>query len=120
MKKEAINSVLYLITCKENYFNKIWPSDPSIKNNLSYKTLLDIACQYIELGRLSEIAGFLMESQYCINLWTAHFILEYGKPDELLKVECLNIIQDYSVSELQPTIADLESKWLVENVGKYF
>ena len=120
MKEEAINSDLYLITCKDNYFKKIFPSDPSIKNKPSYIALFTIARQFIDKNRIKELAGFLIESQYCINLWTAHFLIEHGNPDELLKLECLTIIQEYSSSALDPTIADLEANWLKENVGKYF
>ena len=120
MKEEAINSDLYLITCKDNYINKIFPSDPSIKNKPPYITLFTIARQFIDKNRIKELASFLMESHYCINLWTAHFLIEYGNPDELLKLECLNIIKDYSNSALDPTIADLEANWLKGNIGKYF
>ena len=120
MNDKAINSDLYLITCKENYFKEVFPADPRSKNNPTFITLFSIAGQYIEQGRLNELADFLMESQYFINLWTAHFILEQGNPDEMLKQKCLIIIKDYSGSSLHPIIADLETKWLITNDGKFF
>lgn len=120
MKEEVINTDLYLLTCKETYFKELFPSDPRINNTPSYITLFSIACQYIDQGRMNELAEFLNESQYCINLWTAHFIIEQDSPEEMLKQKCLDIIQEYSNSTLNPAIADFETKWLVAYDGKFF
>ncbi len=53
-----------------------------------------------------------MEGQYFIQLWTAHLILEYGRPDEELKKRCLDEIKKYANSSFLPEVEGQEQQWL--------
>ena len=64
-----------------------------------------------------QFAGYLQEGQYFIQLWTAHLILEYGKPSDKLKSECLEVIIDYADNPLAPD-ASIEEKLWVDNYYK--
>jgi hypothetical protein len=58
-----------------------------------------------------------MEGQYFINLWAAHLMLEYGKPNKSQKEQCLEIIKRYTDNPLAPEAAIEEKIWL-ENYCK--
>ncbi len=53
-----------------------------------------------------------MEGQYLVQLWTVHFILEYGTLDQELTKVCLEEIEKYSEIELLPVVAIQEKDWL--------
>ena len=53
-----------------------------------------------------------MESQYLIQLWAAHLIIEHGNPTEELKTKCLQEIAKYSTNPISPKIAAQEADWL--------
>lgn len=62
----------------------IRPYDVSVRDKQEYKTLVEIAQSYFDRGLDEEFSNNFMEGQYLIPLWTAHLILEYGKPTNQL------------------------------------
>jgi hypothetical protein len=102
----------YLFYCKEYYFLKIKPSDSESRKSKEYQNLVEIAKLYFENDLQTEFATYLMEYQYLVQLWTAHLILEYGKPDEELKTACLDEIKNYSETPLDKELAEQEKEWL--------
>jgi len=102
----------YLLICKSNYFSKIYPTDNISKDSPGYKTLQLIAQSFFDEEKHIDFAGFLMEAQYFVDLWTAHLILEYGNPDKKLSEECIAIITEYSTSTLNTEVAIQERNWL--------
>ena len=102
----------YLFTCKSNYLSGIRPADKNSKNAQGYKTLVQIAKTYFANNRYKEFAGFFMEAQYLVNLWTAHLILEFGAPDDNLIDTCIDIIKEYSEGSLDQQVTSQEKKWL--------
>lgn len=109
----------FLITCKDNYFAGIRPADDNSRNKEGYKALIQIAQSFFSNNKEEDFAGFFMEYQYCVNLWTAHLILEYGQPAKKLIEECLEIIKRHSESELDPELAMQEKNWLDKYGSKY-
>jgi len=103
---------LFLIQCKKNYFDEIFPADPAIKQSKGYLKLKDLAQSYFSENKYGEFEGFFMESQYLIQLWAAHLIIEHGNPTEELKTKCLQEIAKYSTNPISPKIAAQEADWL--------
>jgi hypothetical protein len=112
-------SARYLFTCKDNYFAGIRPADSDSKNKDGCKSLIEIAQSYFAENKEEDFAGYFWEYQYCVNLWTAHLILEYGQPDKKLIEKSLEIIERYSDSELDPELASQEKSWLDKYRSKY-
>lgn len=92
--KEIEDKGTYLWTCKDNYLNLIRPSNSETKNTGGYKLLVDIAKTYFLSGQTEKFSEYFFESQYLVNLWTAHLIVEYGLANTALTNKCLTIIKD--------------------------
>jgi hypothetical protein len=105
----------FLMQCKANYFNKITPSNDKVISDKGYQNLIRIAKAYFNIGEINDFAGYFQEGQYFVALWTAHLIIEYGKPDELLKTDALAVIRKYSDNPLAPDVANEEKLWLERN-----
>lgn len=110
--KEIKDKGIYLFSCKENHLNAIRPADTNSKNLEGYKKLVAVAKTYFENNQLDNFADYFQEYQYAVNLWTAHLIIEYGQPDNRLLNRCLEIIESYSDTPLDETLAKEEKKWL--------
>jgi hypothetical protein len=104
----------FIFQCKKNYLDKIRPSDKDSFNVLGYQILINIAKIYFEKGEIEKFSSFFQEFQYNINLWTAHLILEYGQPNEIIKGEAIEIIERYSSSPLDIILAYEEKQWLIK------
>jgi hypothetical protein len=61
---------LFLIQCKENYFNEIFPADPAIKQTKGYLILKDLAQSYFSENKYGEFEGLL---------WKASTLFNYGQ-----------------------------------------
>ncbi len=109
----------YLHYCKEFYFLNIRPSNEENRESKEYKLLVEIANLYFKNNLHDNFAGYLMEYQYLVQLWTAHLILEFGNPDDNLIKVCLNEIIKYSKTPLDLTLAKEETKWLNDNKSRY-
>jgi hypothetical protein len=105
----------YIIQCRTNWFLGIRPASINSKELKEYKALIKIAKTYFDNNLYDEFAMNFMESQYLIPLWTAHLILEYGKPNGDLKQKCLQIIRIYSDNPLAPEASIEEKIWLDNN-----
>lgn len=105
----------YLFQCKANYFENITPSNVSRFEKKGYQKLADIAKKYFENGEIEDFVGFFLEYQYRVNLWTAHLIIEYGNPNDLIKKQAIEIIKRYSTTPLNKSLADEEKEWLIES-----
>lgn len=110
--EEIESKATYLFTCKDNYAKSIRPANPETKNTDGYKLLVDIAKTYFLSGQTERFSDNFQESQYLVNLWTAHLIIEYGLADKSLTNKCLTIIKDYSTTPLNETLAKEETIWL--------
>src|SRR5688500_10835102 len=110
----------FLIQCKRNYFLNIRPGGVDARKTKEYSKLSRIAKSYFENGLEREFAGFLMESQYFINLWAAHLILEYGRPDNELKEICIQTIVYYSDNPGHQESAVEEKVWLEKYLKNHF
>lgn len=102
----------YLLQCKNNYDQKIRPSQESITEKDEYKELIKIADEYFKEGRQNDFIRFFQEYQYCVNLWTAHIIIAYGHPNKNIEQEALQIIERYSQTPLNEELAKEEKLWL--------
>ncbi|HEV3413407.1 MAG TPA: hypothetical protein VG101_13075 [Puia sp.] len=109
----------FLITCKQNYFEKVRPADIQSKARPGYIKLVEIAKEYFSNNEYEYFAGFFQEGQYFIELWAAHMLLEYGRPNQKLASFSLAIIKKYSHSQISPDVAEQETSWLQENNAKY-
>jgi hypothetical protein len=103
---------MFLIQCKQNYFDEIIPGDQTAKPSKGYLILKGLAESYFAESNYEEFEQFFMEGQYLVQLWAAHLVLEYGDPTEELKNRSLEEIAKYSTSPLSTRIADLEANWL--------
>jgi hypothetical protein len=106
----------FLWICKENYLKGITPSNPIHYNDTEYQALVDIGTEYFKNGEIEEFSYFLGESQYFVPLWVAHIILENGKPNDVLKNECIETIKEYSDNPLAPKVSEEERTWLKKNL----
>ena len=86
----------YLSQCKLNYINNVRPNIKNKYNIESYKKIKDIALKYFNEGKIEEFSDFFLEPQYNTDLWTAHLILDYANPNQILKEKALEIIKKYS------------------------
>ncbi len=109
----------FLFQCKQNYLDKITPSNSMSHLKDGYTKLVSIANEYFENDRYEAFAGFLQEGQYFIALWAAHLLLEYGKPSIDLMRTAMKIIVSYSVNPLAQDVAEEEMQWLSVNTEKY-
>ncbi|WP_269223170.1 hypothetical protein [Flavobacterium sp. IMCC34518] len=104
----------YLFQCKKNYLDNIRPSSKDRFDKLGYQILVEIAKDYFQKGEIEKFSSFFQESQYTVNLWTAHLILEYGNSSEIIKQEAIEIIERYSTTPLNVSLANEEKEWLIK------
>jgi len=109
----------FVEVCKQIYYKGITPSNISSHHKEGYKRLVGIAKQYFDDYRYDEFASAFIEGQYLISLWTAHLLLEYGKPNKELTAAAIKIIENYSDNPLSPEVAKEEREWLKINAEKY-
>lgn len=109
----------FLAICKQNYLEGITPSNRLSRETEGYKKIVAIAKDFFEKGKYNDFAGYLMEGQYLISLWAAHMLVEYGGPGDEFKAAAIETIKDYSNSQLTPTVAGEERRWLDTNEDKY-
>ncbi|RDC58441.1 hypothetical protein DU508_00080 [Pedobacter chinensis] len=102
----------YILQCRQNTLDGITPSNPGKYKMKEYKDLISIGKSYIDEKSLTEFADFFQGDQYFIELWTAHIIIEYGKPDIKLKEQCIEIIKKYSNNPLDIKVSKEEKEWL--------
>ena len=109
----------FLMLCKSNYEDNKSPIHNGVLSIDKSDKLAQMAVNYIEEHKLEEFSNFFMESQYLVNLWAAHLILEFGKPSKDIESEAIEIIKRYSNTPLDEELAKEESEWLSNNLRKY-
>jgi hypothetical protein len=109
----------FLLACKQNYFDRVTPSNILSRPKEGYKRVESIAKEYFKRGEYSEFAGFFQESQYFIPIWAAHMLLQYGTPDRDLKIASLNVIKNYTDNPLAPEVAQEEKDWIELNRERF-
>lgn len=109
----------FLLLCKQNYFNKVTPSNNGSYLKEGYKKLVDIAKEYFKNGGYEEFSNFFLEGQYFIALWAAHLLIDYGNPSNNLLHTAIKIIKEYSDNPLAPIVSEEENQWLKANENKY-
>lgn len=98
----------YILTCKESYLKGLVPAEEIEKSSTYFIKLKGLADQKIAKGGLSSFKDFLIEGNYGIQLWTAHFLLMRNEAI----VPFLEIIADYATHPAKPLIALREMIWL--------
>ena len=112
----------FLFGCKNLYFMEIHPFDFNKTDSEEYKGIVELGKELIaELG-LQNFAGFIMEYQYRVGIWSSFITLEYGKPDrdEILKISgtetiitaCLGKIEQNEIIELPNEIIENKKGWI--------
>ena len=102
----------FLLWCKDRYLEGNTPSNQEFRQTSKYSEVKDFVKELVASEGLEKLYNYTMESQYLVNLWTAHLILELFDPDENIKGECLKIIERYSNGRLNKKVAEEETKWL--------
>lgn len=104
----------FLLQCKENYFGGITPACNECKEDYGYQNIVSIFKNYIKDKGIESFALFFQESQYLVNLWAAHLILEQANVSQNLQEEAISIILSYSATPLDEKLANEEKGWLKE------
>jgi hypothetical protein len=99
MENQLTKNTSFFYTCKENYFLGILPTDPASREKEGYRAVVQIAKTYFSAGLYEPVAEYLTEGRYRLKLWSAYLILEYGNPDEQLKISCMEIVQSFTSEE---------------------
>jgi hypothetical protein len=113
--QDIVKRAPYHYYCREAYKKGIRPLDKDKSDNPNVKAIIEIAKTYQAENELQRFSHYFMADQYNIQLWTAHLILEYFNPDELMKNCCLDEIRKYSTSPLDQKVAEQEK----ERLGMY-
>ncbi len=108
----------FIEQAKANFFNDIRPANPHTKNAQGYKDAVSITKSFFERHDTEVLEGFLQRSQYFLQLWAAHMIVEHGQPEEALKTKAINVIKTYARGCMNPEVITEEKNWLaLHNMG---
>ena len=117
MKRNEVDK--YLTLCSQFYLERLTPGNILTRDKGKYDQLIKIAKHCFQDDDHYKFAEFLQESQYLINLWTAHLLLELGNPPKDLVTDAMRVIMDYSSSPLAENVAMEETEWL-DSIGFKF
>lgn len=105
----------FLFLCRKMYFDGYTPSNKNLHPSENYQMLCNLAQQLIAKRGNEGFALYFCESQYLVDLWAAHFILEYGRPSEIMKTRALYVVNKYAQMSIKIKLAQEEKAWLKEN-----
>ncbi len=90
----------FLFICKSLYINGIHPFDLDKVNTAPYQEIMLKGQVIMKRAGIQEFLGFLMESQYRVNLWAAMIALWHGNPgkDEILSTSKTDTIIDHCLN----------------------
>lgn len=71
----------------------------------------ELAEKIIQNDGLNAFTAFFQESQYLIQLWTAHLLLTFETSQEIRNIS-LVMIKKYTDNPLAPKVAAAEAIWL--------
>ncbi len=115
-------STKFLFGCKNLYLLSIHPFDLKKSELPEYKQLIELGKEIIKEIGLQNFAGFVVEYQYRVGIWSSMITLEFGKPDqnEVLKISgtktifsvCLEKIEQNEINELPTEIIENKKSWI--------
>ena len=108
----------FIEQAKANFFNDIRPANPDTRTAEGYTAVVSIARSFFEKNDTDVLEGFLQRSQYFVQLWAAHMILEHGQPAAALKTKATDVIKKYARGCMNPEVIAEEKNWLaVHDMG---
>ena len=112
----------FLFGCKNLYHLSIHPFDFEKSELKEYKQLVELGKVIIQESGHQSLAGFVVEYQYRVSIWSSMIVLEFGKPDpnEILEISgtetilnnCLEEIQQNEINELSAEIIENKINWI--------
>ncbi|HTJ14738.1 MAG TPA: hypothetical protein VL547_22020 [Dinghuibacter sp.] len=98
--------------CKANFFNDIRPANPATTRSPEHNAVIAIARDFFNRGDVTALQLLLGKSQYFVDLWSAHMLLEHGQLDEDLKKKSTDVIKRYARGCMNPEVIAEEKSWL--------
>lgn len=102
----------YIGLCKDFFQKGITPGNKNFRKTEEFSQFKLLAISLIDEFGINEFYQYAIESQYLVNLWTAHILLEFSSPPIGIEEQCLEIVIRYSNSRLNKKIAQEETEWL--------
>jgi len=113
-----MDAVKFLSLCKSYYLDKRIPIKNGSLSVESTDEIVQVAQAYFYANKEEDFTGFFMESQYLVNLWSAHLLLDFGVPNEKQVSQDMDIVKRYSTTSLNEELANEEREWLKRNQNK--
>ena len=114
----------FLFGCKNLHSLGIHPFDFSKSDSQEYKAIIELGKDIIRDIGLQSFAGFIIEYQYSVGIWSSFITLEFGKPDqnEILQISgtktilsvCLEKIEQNEINELPSDIVENKNNWITK------
>lgn len=98
--------------CKANFFNDIRPANPATTGSPDHRAVVTIAKDFFNRGDVTALQHLLGKSQYFVDLWSAHMLIEHGQPEETLKARAADTIRKYARGCMNPEVIAEEKSWL--------
>jgi len=112
----------FLFGCKNLYNLSIHPFDFEKSELKEYKQLVELGKEIIQESGHQSFAGFVVEYQYRVSIWSSMIVLEFGKldPNEILEISgtktilniCLEKIKQNEINELSTEIIENKKNWI--------
>jgi len=112
----------FLFGCKNLYHLSIHPFDFEKSELTEYKQLVELGKEIIQENGHQSFAGFVVEYQYRVSIWSSMIVLEFGKldPNEILEISgtktilniCLEKIKQNEINELSTEIIENKKNWI--------
>ena len=103
---------LFLLQCRENFFQGVTPANLVQRAEPGPQKLVALYTRFIGANQGEAFVGLLQEYQYYINLWAAHLLVEHHHPDGPTRQLCMETIEGYANSTIDPKVAQEELEWL--------
>lgn len=107
--------ISFLFLCRKMYFDGYTPSNERVYTSINYINLCNLARELISRRGNEGFALYFKENQYLVDLWSAHFILEFGHPNACMKAQALEVINRYAHMPYKVKLAQEEKDWLREH-----
>lgn len=101
--------------CRELYLKGITPANPAQGDNPEVAALRELANEMVRRSGRQRLCGFFQESQYMVNLWAAHFVVEHTDVMDELALQALQMISEYTDTPIKPEIGIHQQNWLALN-----
>ncbi|NVO33520.1 hypothetical protein [Hymenobacter lapidiphilus] len=110
---------MFLLQCRENFFLGITPANLLQRAEPGPQKLVELYTRFIGANQIVAFVGLLQEGQYYINLWAAHLLVEHHHPDGPTHQICMDTIERYANSSIDPKVAQQELEWLRRQAQAY-